>query len=187
MRVPDVFGAGPRPMFALFNRLSGAFVLLIGRVGDEPPRINETHYVARAVEIDPDTQMVKGTVDAFEIVAQAEQPPVIDEYSLNARCGDKILKRYPQHRQINILSDLLETLVTDLQPTGAAVEAFLEMRAYIAECQERNARYKAAYAASPDFVFLDKGSLEQRVLDELEGGLHEVIGGPLGTAATPFS
>jgi translation elongation factor P/translation initiation factor 5A len=61
------------------------------------------------------------------------------------------------------------------------------MRAYIAECQTRNARYKTAYADSPDFVFMDKSSLEQRVLDELEGGLHEVIGGPLGSAVTPFS
>lgn len=187
MIIPDVFGTGSRPMFALFNRLSGAFVLLIGRVGDEVPKINETHYVARAVEIDPEVQMIKGTLDAYEIVLQAEQPPVMDEYSINARCGDKILKRYPQHQQLNIVSDLLELLVSELQPSGPAVEAFGEMRSYIAECQERNVRYKAAYLASPDFEFLDKHSLEQRVLDELEGGLHEVIGGPLGTAVTPYS
>lgn len=185
--IPQPFGQGKRSMFALFNRLSGAFVLLLGRMGDEPLQIDETHYVARPIEIDPDLERVVGTVDRFEIVLQAEQPPVIDEYTLNARCGDKVLKAYPVHRQLNILGDLLDTLIADLQPTGPAVEAFQGMRTYIAECQERNARYKSAYAASPDFVFLDKAVLEQRVLDELEGGLHEVIGGPLGTAVTPFS
>jgi hypothetical protein len=34
---------------------------------------------------------------------------------------------------------------------------------------------------------MDKNSLQQRVLDKLESGLHEVIGGPLGTAVTPFA
>jgi hypothetical protein len=60
------------------------------------------------------------------------------------------------------------------------------MRAYIAQCRERNARYKTAYADSPDFAFLDKKALEQRVLDELEGGVHELIGGPLNSVPTPF-
>ncbi|MDT4878772.1 hypothetical protein FQZ97_1143960 [compost metagenome] len=139
------------------------------------------------MEIDPDTEMVKGTADGFEIVRQAEQPPVVDEYTLNARCGDKVLKTYPLHRQLNILGDLVEALVSDLQPTGPVVEEFRAMRAYIAQCQARNARYKQAYAQGGDFTYLDKAALEQRVLDELEGGLHEVIGGPLGTAITPFS
>lgn len=66
------------------------------------------------------------------------------------------------------------------------MDAFRDMRGYIAECQERNARYKAAYADNPDFQFLDKATLEQRVLDELEGGLHEVIGSPMGNVVTPF-
>lgn len=184
--IPQPFGQGKRSMFALFNRLSGAFVLLLGRMSDEPLEIDETHYVAKPVEIDPDLEMVVGTVDNFEIALQAEQPPVIDEYTLNARCGDKILKAYPEHRQLNILGDVLEALVNELQPSGPAVDSFRAMREYIAECQTRNARYKAAYAESPDFQFMDKATLGQRVLDELEGGLHEVIGSPLGSAITPF-
>ncbi|MFL1552513.1 hypothetical protein ACI77I_26090 [Pseudomonas sp. D47] len=184
--IPRPFDQGKRSMFALFNRLSGAFVLLLGRMGEEAPDIDETHFIAKPVEIDPDREMVRGTVNAFEIVAQVEQPPLIDEYTLNARCGDKVLKRYPVHRQLNILGDLLDVLVRESSLSGQAVEEFQAMRGYIEECQVRNARYKAAYSESPDFVFLDKATLEQRVLDELEGGLHEVIGSPLGTVATPF-
>lgn len=184
--VPQPFGQGPRPMYAMFNRLSGAFVFLLGRMDEDAPRIDETHFIAKPVELDPDTQMVRGTVDAFEIVLQADQPPVIDEYRVNAQCGDKILKLYPLHRQLTLLSDLMDVVLKEAKVTGPAVEAFQEMRTYIAECRQRNARYKEAYTESADFIFLDKKSLEQRVLDELDGGLHEVIGGPLSSVPTPF-
>lgn len=60
------------------------------------------------------------------------------------------------------------------------------MREYIVECQTRSERYKAAYAESPDFQFMYKATLGQRVLDELEAGLHEVIGSPQGSAITPL-
>ncbi|MDA8484392.1 hypothetical protein NNO07_15055 [Pseudomonas resinovorans] len=178
---------GKRPMYALFNRLSGQFLMLIGRMGDELPAIDETHFVGHLVEIDPVTERISGSAESFEIVALAELPPVMDEYTINARCRDKIVKRYPEHRQLNLMADLLEALVAQTGLQGPAVEAFQQMRAFIAQCQTRNARYKVAYAQSPDFIYLDEAALEQRVLDELEGGLHEVIGGPLGTAVTPYS
>lgn len=184
--IPQPFGQGKRSMFALFNRLSGAFVLLLGRMGDEPPQINETHFIAKPVDIDPDHEMILGTVDAFEVVLQAEQPPVIDEYTLNARCRDKILKAYPTHRQLNVLGDVLEALIDELKASGPAVDAFVAMREYVAECQVRNGRYKEAYAQSVDFNFMSKEALGQRVLDELDGGLHEIIGSPIGTVSTPF-
>lgn len=184
--IPQPFGQGKRPMFALFNRLSGAHVMYVGRMGNEPPQINETHFIAKAVEIDPDREMIVGTVDAFQIVLQAEQAPVVDEYTLNARCRDKILKMYPTHRQLNILADVLETMIGELNLSGPAIDEFAGMRQYIDECQVRNDRYKQAYAKSADFTYLDKAALGQRVLDELDGGLHEVIGSPMGTVTTPF-
>lgn len=57
----------------------------IVRLNDEPLETDETHYVSHRVEIVPNVEMIQGTANAFDIVLQAEQPPVIDEYTLNAR------------------------------------------------------------------------------------------------------
>jgi hypothetical protein len=105
----------------MFNRLSGAFVFLLGRMDEDAPQIDQTHFVAKEVVLDPDVEMVTGTLNTFEIVLQAKQPPVIDEYQVNAQCSEKILKLYPLHRQLTVLGDLLEQVVSATKIKSSAV------------------------------------------------------------------
>lgn len=157
--------------WAVFNKITGEYISVMEKVDLET--LNQDFYSYAPIEINLDTQIVKGTYDNFEIVDIQDQPLKFYEKSLDNAAQFKIDKSYGVYKRMEIQEQLLEKISAALNIED---ETFLEMRDYIAEVRANNKLYKESLMNDPAYEFV---SLQDEALtneNQLEGGIHELIG-----------
>jgi|SRR6056300_645551 len=157
--------------WAMFNKITGEFISIIQKVDIET--LNQDFYNYAPIEINLDTQIVKGKYDNFEIVDIQNEPLKFYETALDNAAQFKIDKSYGVYKRMEIQEKLLEKISAALEIED---ETFLEMRDYIAEVRANNKLYKESLMNDPAYEFV---SLQDEALmneNQLEGGIHELIG-----------
>lgn len=172
----------------MFNRLTGAFLGLAGHGGDRevvaPPA--DSPIVFKEVEMDRENEIWEGSMDAGRLIPISERKPVITEFMVNSGAKDKIQRKYPIHAQVNILVKMVELLLEKVDMTEEEIQEFRDMVEYINHVRANNSRYKDAYKANPNYDYVSAGEYIDRLNDELEGGLQEVVGRPPRKVDTPW-
>lgn len=165
-----------------FNKVSGAFTMMISYV--DPTTLNNDYYVYEEAYVDFENDTVVGKYPNHEIKSMVDAPPQVVESILEENLREKITKRYSVVKQINIISDVVESMVTALKPLVSednekleeSLDALLEMRDYINDVKLIHDNRVEYYKNSPEFEFISKETHAKLVDDQLEGGLHEVYG-----------
>lgn len=163
---------------AFFNKASGAAIGILGYV--DPSTLNNEHYTYVEIQCDLFNDRIRGTLDNYEIYnPENEEIPTIDEAALNAQAQAKVLSEYPLARQLNVLRDVVKTIVEQLDLKAAdhpAIAALQEMDGFIEDVLQNNTSRKNYFANSPDFNYVSDEQLAEKLEAQLEGGLHEVYG-----------
>jgi hypothetical protein len=83
--------------------------LIGGFPANEKPAVPMVGAIFKTLEYDPEIYAWVGTYDNGEItkIEVNQEYPVIDEELLNANVGDNIEAKYPIHKQLNIMMDML--------------------------------------------------------------------------------
>ena len=140
----------------MFNAKNGA---LLGHLpkGMSTFGLNPDEVKIKTVEYDPDTEIFIGTLTeggVKKIADVDEGKAFIDEEVLNANTADGIVQKYPMHKQLNIIIDMLDKCDYPNTPE------FAEMVAYIKDLRERNKASKQVYKESDAYVYADKSISE---------------------------
>jgi len=136
----------------MFNAKNG---ILLGHLpkGMDTFGLNPDEVKIKTVEYDPDTEIFLGTFtegSVQKISDLDDGKAFIDEEVLNAGVADNIQQKYPMHKQLNIILDMLNA--SDIPNTPE----FTEMMDYIKDLRERNKTRKEQYKSSDAYFFADK-------------------------------
>ena len=140
----------------MFNAKNGA---LIGHLpkGMSSFGLDPDEVKVKTVTYDPDTELYIGTFtdgEVKKITDVNEGKTFIDEEVINAGTADEILVKYPIHKQLNIILDMLDA--SDIPNTPE----FTEMMNHIKDLRERNKARKEQYRSSDAYFFADKKIIE---------------------------
>ena len=136
---------------------------------EEDPRINERAvFLIKEVEIDVETQYYDGDYETGSVKPMHDRP-TIRESELIYGANVKVLQKYPIHKQINIIIEMLNQ--SELPNTPR----FEELRDYIDRYRKDVKEQIAIYKADPDtFDFisyadeLKQGALKSDALEIIE-------------------
>jgi len=136
----------------MFNAKNGA---LLGHLpkGMDTFGLDPDEVKIKTVEYDPDTEMYIGTLTeggVKKIADLDDGKAFIDEEVLNAGIADEIHQKYPMHKQLNIIIDMLDKCDYPNTPE------FAEMVAYIKDLREMNKARKEQFKSSDAYFFADK-------------------------------
>jgi len=157
--------------WAVFNKITGEYIAIVQKVDLET--LNHDFYNYAPININLNTQVVKGAYDNFEIADIQNESLKFYERALDNAAQFKIDKSYGVYKRLEIQELLLEKISAALEIED---ESFLEMRDYIAEVRLNNKLYKESLMNDPAYEFV---SLQDEALineNQLEGGIHELIG-----------
>lgn len=107
----------------------------------------------KTVQYDPNEEVFLGTYTDGKVmkISDADDGKAfIDEEVLNAGIQDDIAEKYPMHRQLNIIIDMLDKCDYPNTPE------FTEMVEYIKDLREMNKARKEQYKNSDAYFFADK-------------------------------
>ena len=105
------------------------------------------------VQYDPETEMFIGTFTeggVRKIADLDDGTSFIDEEVLNANTQASIQQKYPMHKQLNIIIDMLDKCDYPNTPE------FKEMVDYLKDLRERNKASKKVYEESDAYFYADK-------------------------------
>lgn len=175
------------PATALFNRLNGELVSVSSSPLGESQH-NEEYYIAREVMYDfgANGDKIEGNIlispngvitDNFKVLAADEQTPTVHEAQLNAMAAQKITKKYPLTKQLNLLVACVNRLGEEhgLLETEE-FDTLNEMVEYINYCVQVNQTKKEHYANDPTVKYISDEAAAEAVSRSMEGGIHEEIG-----------
>lgn len=136
----------------MFNAKNGA---LLGHLpkGMDTFGLDPDEVKIKTVEYDPDKEIYIGTLTeggVKKIADLDDGKAFIDEEVLNAGIADEIHQKYPMHKQLNIIIDMLDKCDYPNTPE------FAEMVAYIKDLREMNKARKEQFKSSDAYFFADK-------------------------------
>jgi len=173
----------------MFNKITGALLGIISHGTGEREIVEpdaDSPIIFKEVEMDRETETWQGTMADGGIVPLSERKSVITEFMVNSGAKSKIQRKYPQHLQVNMLIKMVSLLLDKSDLPEEEVQEFRDMVTYIEHIRANNRRYKEAYAKNPNYEYLSANDLVEKLNDELEGGLQEVVGRPVRTVDTPW-
>ena len=153
----------------MFSKPNGIFMGVLTKEMEEDPRINERAvFLIKEVEIDVETQYYDGDYETGSVKPMHDRP-TIRESELIYGANVKVLQKYPIHKQINIIIEMLNQ--SELPNTPR----FEELRDYIDRYRKDVKEQIAIYKADPDtFDFisyadeLKQGALKSDALEITE-------------------
>jgi hypothetical protein len=172
------------PAWAQFNKITGEFTGIFQKVDIDT--LNQDYYDYVAIEINIETQRVKGTKNSFTIVNIADEPQLQYEVALNNQAQGKIDKEYNIYARLEMIDRVLGLLCEKLDIQD---EAFIEMRDYIDEVHRVNEVIKEAVSNDPAYTYISIAQQLETEDAKIEGGLHEYFGPRQTTpqiVTTPF-
>ena len=136
----------------MFNAKNGT---LLGHLpkGMDTFGLDPAEVSIRTVKYDPDHEVFIGTYAEGKVVKISDADDgkaFIDEEVLNAGVQDDIAEKYPMHKQLNIIIDMLDKCDYPNTPE------FTEMVEYIKDLREMNKSRKDQYKSSDAYFFADK-------------------------------
>ena len=165
----------PGPRIALFNKVSGAFVMMVGANSEES--LDPTYFKWKKIDhFDQTIHVWEGDYDNGQLVEQGDQPSMVMEDSVDSQAGFVIRDVYQWYHQTNALIAVVKALIEKNELSGPEVDAFTDMADYIEERRDANERYKKAYSDGSDWKLVTKEESWALQNKQLEGGLHEKIG-----------
>jgi hypothetical protein len=175
-----------------FNKVSKQFGGMIRATEDTV--LSDEYFIYKEVILDLEKETWEGNYDSGQVVPidSFKDKPIITEYMLNGQCSQKIERQYPAHKQLNIMSDLLEVLLAKAEFNNpdlkgkSEVEAFKDMIEYIRHTRENNHRWKASYENSDSHIYSSADEIENYITNELDGGVRNVVGRPIKKPETPW-
>lgn len=132
------------------------------------------YYLYREAEIG-ENEVWSGDYSKGSVMSADSVPFVVFEESLNQQAMNKIRNSFDYYAQINALIAVLDGLI-DGDISNEALVNYEKIKTLIAETQQINKRYKDAYQDSQHHEFVSKEQQDKILADQLEGGLHEIIG-----------
>ena len=159
--------------WAQFNIITKVFTGVFPRTAVDPVGLNTTNYLYSPIEIDMATQVVVGTYDAFKVVNKADLPQDIHEAALDGQMRAKIAESYSNNDRLEILERSVLALAEKL---GVELPELEEVVDLVAEIKRTNELRKQSLAVDPEYNYISIAQALQSEMDQLEGGLHEVIG-----------
>jgi len=165
----------------IFNKFTKAFIGSTHgeKVFSSEHKLNDEHFIFKEVTMNADQEW-EGDLENGSIKPISQLTPIIAESELDHDCRDKIFRRYQYYHQLNILHKIIDKLVmsgaVDLAEDD--LSEFSEMKEYLTTIRANNDRFKIAYNEDPTYKYLDKAAERQMLNDQMEGGLHEIIGRP---------
>lgn len=161
--------------WAQFNAITKVFTGIFQRSSDAPADdcLNIVNFVYAPISIDLGVQELVGTFDSFQIVDISAQPQVIHEAALDGQMRAKVAETYSTNDRLEILERsvllLAERLSVDLPELKDVVDL-------VAEIKRTNDLRKVSLSKDPEYRYISNAEAAQIEMDQLEGGLHEVIG-----------
>lgn len=160
----------------LFNKHSGALAFLTDLASID--LIDKTHFKYRIIELDETTERFVGTYETGSVQPIDDLPVEVHEVAIDSACARAIDDVYPVYKQINILTDVVKSLVEKFQDQipPDTLEPFQQMQEFIQSRRDLNNNFKNAYSAGEDWNYISKDDANKTFSDMLAGGLHEEIG-----------
>jgi len=156
-------------MLAQFNKLNKLFITVLEKPRDSNI-LNQEFYLYREIDIDLDSQIVRGTFDNFQIVNVQDLPFLMNEDSLNLLARDKIIARYPIEKQLSIIENLLEKIADSFEVDASELK---EMNDFINEVKRVNGVRKEFYSNHPDYEYMSTEQINESIQKKYEGGIQE--------------
>jgi len=152
----------------MFNASNGA---LLGHLppGQTSGGLDPDQVKIKTVEMDIENEIYLGTYEAGEVKRidelEKDAPRYIDEELLNDEIRVRIEEKYPLHKQLNIMIDMLNK--SDIPNTPE----FTEMMGYLEDLRAMNKERKDVYKSDPTTYALQtkeqaKLSVKQRMAVE---------------------
>ena len=128
----------------MFSKPNGILMGVLTKEMEEDPRIDERAvFLIKEVEIDVDTQYYDGDYETGSVKPK-EEKPVIRQSELIYGANAKIVKKFPIHKQINIIIEMLNQ--SELPNTPR----FEELRDYIDRYRKEVKEQIEIYSSDPD-------------------------------------
>lgn len=178
---------GKQKVLLQFNKLSKELVSVITWV--DPTTLNAEYFVYFEAQYDYDNDVVIGNADKYEIVDKSTQPIVVYESAMDEMAAQKITDKYTVTKQINIIGkaiQLIASKITVTEEESDVLEALEEMIDYVNEIKRSNEQRKRLFRESPEYTFISVEDSQNALDRQLEGGLHEAIGGRTVTGGRVF-
>ena len=132
-----------KTMELMFNGKTG---ILLGEKPADNPELNLNKFKFKTVEIDPIMEFYDGDYDNGTIM-RVDEKPVVNESIVNSQTFSSIQEKYPMHKQINILIEMIDA--SDLPNT----ERFAEMVQYIKDQRVVGKEKKKVYTESDAYHY----------------------------------
>ena len=159
--------------FIAFNKLSKAYCGMLDADDNDTLPVSD-YYLYREAEVG-DNDIWHGNYDMGKVVPADSVPFVVLEESLDQQAMDKIRNSFDYYAQINALIAVLDGLIYG-DISEQALADYEQIKAVIKETRVINKRRKQSYKDSDNHEFVSKAQQDAILADQLEGGLHEIIG-----------
>ena len=130
-------------MTLMFNAKTG---ILLGEKPADNPDLDLSKCKFKTVEIDPIMEFYDGDYNNGTIM-RVDEKPVVNESVVNSQTFSSIQEKYPMHKQINILMEMIDA--SDLPNT----ERFSEMMQYIKDQRVAGKEKKKVYTESDAYHY----------------------------------
>ena len=130
-------------MTLMFNAKTG---ILLGEKPAENDMLDLTKFKFKTVEIDPIMEFYDGDYETGTIL-RVDEKPVVNESVVNSQTFSSIQEKYPMHKQINILMEMIDA--SDLPNT----EKFAEMMQFIKDQRVAGKEKKKVYKESDAYHY----------------------------------
>ena len=128
----------------MFSKPNGIFMGVLTKEMEEDPRIDERAvFLIKEVEMDVETQYYAGDYETGSVKPMHDRP-TIRQSELVYGANVKVLQKYPVHKQINIIIEMLNQ--SELPNTPR----FEELRDYIDRYRKEVKEQIEIYSSDPD-------------------------------------
>lgn len=157
--------------YAQFNKYNKLFITILQWLPEEYYRLlNHDQYLYKEVELDEETETIKGDYDDFRVVKIADQPLPVYERTLNDLARQKIEKQFSMPKQLSIICEQLTKLS---ESEGIDASDVKEMLSYINEVKKENRLRKEFYAEDPDYDYWTEEEEDEYQAKQEDGGIIE--------------
>ena len=139
-------------MELMFNGKTG---ILLGEKPADNPDLDLSKFKFKTVEIDPTMEFYDGDHDNGTIM-RVDEKPVVNESIVNSQTFSSIQEKYPMHKQINILMEMIDA--SDLPNT----DRFAEMVQYIKDQRVAGKEKKKVYTESDAYHYQSEEDAKEK-------------------------